>query len=69
MRGFIYLTFKFLSVSDIHKLVLYLYFLQACMQAFKRDGVRGNILDTLFIFSQLGLQISLTTFISRDFRR
>lgn len=56
------------SVSDKHRLVLYLYFLEPCVQAFQRDGLRGHILHALFIFSQLALQSPLTILISGDFK-
>lgn len=37
------------------------------MQAFQRYGVRGDILDALLNFGQLGLQRPLTILISGDF--
>lgn len=46
--------------------ILHLYFLEACVQAFKRDRFSGNIADALFIFSQLTLQSLLTILISED---
>lgn len=54
------------SVSDAHKLLLYLDLLQPCVEAFQRDGVRGGVLNALLIFSQLGLQSPLTIVIPED---
>lgn len=37
------------------------------MQAFQGDRLRGDVLDALFIFSQLALKCPFTILISGDF--
>lgn len=44
----------------------YLYFLEASVQALQRNRIRRNILQTLFIFTQLGLKGPFRVFISKD---
>lgn len=47
-------------------LELNLNFLQASVQAFQRHRLRRDVLDALFIFSQLALQSPATSLVSVD---